>query len=63
MGPPKGSHNARRFHEEAVGRVRERLATTLEALARTGVVFKNISALAEHVAPRCDHTAGNLRNL
>jgi hypothetical protein len=61
MAPPKGSYNARLFHGDKLRQAREKLSVALEAVARTGVVFKNVSTLAEHVAGRCDQTAGNLR--
>ena len=61
MPPPKGSYNAKRFHEDSIALTRRALADVLTTTARSGVVFKNISTLADYVSTKCGQTPGNLR--
>jgi len=61
MGAPKGAYNARAYQDAEAGKVRGALAQSLATLGRTGLVFKNISALATHVAGVTGQTPGNLR--
>jgi hypothetical protein len=60
MPAPKGSYNARCYHEEAANKVEAALRQAL-AIPRSGMVFRNVSALAVHVAPACGRTDGQLR--
>jgi hypothetical protein len=60
MPARKGSYNARRYHEEAADGVEAALRRAL-ASRRLGMAFRNVSALAAHVAPACGRTAGQLR--
>lgn len=60
MAPPKGSYNARRFHEDGRRQVLEDLAAVLDSAARNGLLFKNLSSLADYVAKNGVQTAGNL---
>lgn len=60
MPAPKGSYNARHYHQEEGDVVEEALRRALASL-RAGTLFKNVSSLAAHVAPACGRTAGQLR--
>ena len=61
MAAPKGSYNARRFHEERDRELKSRLSTALAAAGRSGHRFANVSALSAHLAGEIGQTAGNLR--
>jgi len=61
MGAPKGARNARAFQEAESAKVKEALAQALGILNRSGLLFRNISALAAHVSAATGQTSGNLR--
>jgi len=60
MGAPKGSRNARSWNEKRQKKVLKRIADALTCVDKAGVAFKNVTTLAEHIAPIVEQSAGNL---
>jgi hypothetical protein len=61
MPAPKGSYNAKVFQNTIVDAVEKKIVAVLSELARSRVVFQNITSLSDFLEPKVGRTSNRLR--